>query len=808
MRQEDMPLQNGCLCQIDFIGDLPLSPPENVMLVENDRDYVQACRRLSKQFGAKEVPEVWVRSRNHFIWLKDFLAQIDLECLFQEKTAKQVLADEWNVSLPDWLDDGAVLEQGLLDLEVATHPHDSFVNRLLTHFFGDEFRGGTLNAGNLVKVTNALADATADTAFKKYPILQTSLEAKCKEWAVNSSEKWVKSVCERIPENFQELWRVLSCWSVLNGYPVKFLGYVLTAKNTAWVTKLPPGAVAEITLEPTAREEALTQIEMFFKDIKPQVSTSDAFLKVLACTSGRFVQEFKYISDLSTSNQFTVSIEDVRKVQDKFKSCPGVTASRLGLLTYCAMPNRPTLLDEGKIWSAKEWIRWTVDEYVPYRAWQLHNNHYDDELEHTVQCFSDWYVKEYATVQKDPDLSLIYALKDAASAESARYLSVILLIDCLPLQFVGLLQDALRNYGFSMHDRTYRFAPLPTTTTPNKAIILGGQWDCREKQYESVLKTRAEQDWKGQEVIYVSSLKTLSELEPPTKPAVVVLNFVDGDDLLHEDVQSKNTTYEEELYRLFNRIAEAARRLSDTWTGKQEDLSVHVVTDHGACRILDEEKHSFDSGLVNKLFSNEKHRFSSIDAAKTGDVPENLWNLGYKFQQPFYADGKVYFLPKGHNTVRLPGKGKGFLHGGSTPEEVIVSTVLYKTVKVAWKHPFARFLGLNLDKDTDRARFYVQRIVALNIELQNPNSSTIRVISASILAPDTDLKECETPSIEPGQTGTLRMECYFKKAAIGQGELVIEIAYEIGGETHTLSVSLDCLFRSAVTTGFSLKDLS
>jgi hypothetical protein len=148
------------------------------------------------------------------------------------------------------------------------------------------------------------------------------------------------------------------------------------------------------------------------------------------------------------------------------------------------------------------------------------------------------------------------------------------------------------------------------------------------------------------------------------------------------------------------------------------------------------------------------------------------------------------------------------LHGGATPEEVIVPTALYKAVKVAWKHPLARFLNLNLDRDTRRARFYVQRIVSLEIELQNPNSSVVRVIRAGILAPGADLKGCDTPSIEPGQTGVLRMDCYFNKSAVGEGDLVIEIAYEIAGESHTLTVPHECRFRSAVTTGFSLKDLS
>jgi hypothetical protein len=777
------------------------------MLVESDKDYVQVCRRLSKQFGAKEVLETWVRSRNHFLWLQDFTDQIGLECLFQEQTVKQMLAERWNVSVPEWLDDAQILEQGLLDLKVSASPHESFINRLLVHFLGDEFRESTLNSAKLTKVVNALATTTADEALKKYPGLLTSLKIKCGEWAGNSSETWVQSVCDRIPEGFEKLWRNLSAWSVLCSYPSKLLDYVLTANDSACVSKVPPGDLAELDLEVTGREEALTQIDLFFGDIKPQVNTSDEFRKALGCTSGRFVQEFKHIFDLIRSNQFTVSIEDVQKVQEKFRACPGVTSSQLTLLTHSVKPPRPTLLDEGKSWSAKEWIRWTVDEYTPYRTWQLHNGQFDEELENMVQRFSTWYVEEYLSVHKDLDLSLIYAMNEVGAAGSAKKLSIVLLIDCLLLQFAALIEDSLRNYGFSVHDRSYRFAPLPTITVPNKAIILGGQWDCRDKEYENVLKTRVQQDWGGQEAVYVSNLRELAELGSITESTVVVLNFLDGDDLLHEDMQSKNTTHEEELHRIFDRVAETVSSLCDTWTGKDEDISIYVVTDHGACRVLEEEKRSFDSSLVNKLFPNERHRFSIMDAAKAGDVPENLWELGYKFQQPFYSDGKVYFLPKGHNTVRLPGKGKGFVHGGATPEEVIVPTALCRRVKIAWKHPFVRFVDLNLDKETGRARFYVQRVVSIDLELQNPNSSTVRVIRTSVIAPNTDLKSSETPSIEPGKTATLRMDCYFKKSAIGPGELLIEIAYEIGGELHTLTVPLDCLFRSAVTPGFSLKEL-
>jgi hypothetical protein len=34
----------------------------------------------------------------------------------------------------------------------------------------------------------------------------------------------------------------------------------------------------------------------------------------------------------------------------------------------------PVQIEENQSWSAREWMRWTVDEYVPYRTWQVYNH--------------------------------------------------------------------------------------------------------------------------------------------------------------------------------------------------------------------------------------------------------------------------------------------------------------------------------------------------------------------------------------------------------------------------------------------------
>jgi hypothetical protein len=207
------------------------------------------------------------------------------------------------------------------------------------------------------------------------------------------------------------------------------------------------------------------------------------------------------------------------------------------------------------------------------------------------------------------------------------------------------------------------------------------------------------------------------------------------------------------------------------------------------------------------LFANEKHRFSAVPEERANEIPQNLWAIGYQFKSPFTLGKTVFFLPRGHNTVRQVGALKGFMHGGVTPEEVIVPAACYKLVKVAWKTPSVRFINLDQAVATGKAKFFIQRIVTLDIELQNSNSVEIRVLRATVVSPEADMKGCETIAVPAGSEKSLKMSCYFKKAALGEKPLVIEIIYEIAGDQHTLSITLESEFKSAMTGGFRLKEL-
>lgn len=792
---------------IIYIGDLVYTPPEDIFLVESDEAYVRACHLLSQCEEQDGTIKLMVRRRSHYLWLRDFTDQIDCPAKYEEKTARLVLADKWNVGLPEWLSDNDIISHGLLDVEVDAHTKSSFETRCLTLFIDSVFSSERLGDEEIVPLIKVRTGAEADQAFENNPLLHRCLQEKCRRWSEESLEPWVNEFCNYLPDRYKHLWHWLSAWSVLNGYPKELLEYVLPPDQVKFISKVPPNAVKDLPLDPAAREQIISQLELFFKEVGPQVKTSADFKKVVGFTSGRLIQEYQYVVAFLQSGQFEADAADIELVKEKFTQCPGISESQLRVLFHYIKPKRPTLIQAQEEWNVGQWTDWTMKEYIPYRTWQINNNYYDDEVEKTVARFSDWYTSEYVSVQKELGLSLTHSLKHTLPSASEFEFTLVLLIDCLPLGFFDIIDQAFQNFGFSRHYLQCRFALLPTITSINKASLMSGEFETSGGDYEAILNKRSVSDWDGRKIIYLSNLKAMSEFNLPEEPAVAVLNYLDGDEMLHTDVESKKTTYEEELHRLYNRVAEEINKIAQQWEGPLEQFNLFVVTDHGACRILEEEKRSFDSKVVKKLFPNEKHRFSLVDEAQVNDVPQNLWDIGYRFEDPFNNNNLIYFLPKGHNTVRFAGAIKRHMHGGVTPEEVIVPFAQYKLVKAPWKKLLFRFPDIEIIQSTGRAKFFIQRVEAIKIELKNPNPTDINILRATVISPETDLKGLDIKIIPAGGNELLRLDCYFKKGAQGERTLEVEIVYEISGEKQTQLVKLESDFKSAVKGGFSLKDL-
>lgn len=793
--------------EVSYVGDFDGPLPPETLILESDRDYVLVCNTLSNEAQSTASVRVWVHRRNHFSWLRDFAKQTRIPLSFAEKTARSILGDLWHVSVPDWVTDESVLQERLLGIEVSSEYPSSFEERILVHFFGKIFEDEVLNHVDLAKILSGLGTTSARRKIEQYPSLRRSLESKCALWQAKAKEPWLKNLCSLLVTRPEETWKELTCLALLHGYPHDLLEFVVPPDRIPLLRSVPATCTTNMTLHSQGVDDAINQIDVFFNDVKKQIVSNSDFQKVLARVSGRTLQEFDHLREVLQSGGFSPEQDVIQAFQERFRGCTGLTEAQLRNLQRFVIPAKPSLKNPGESWTAQQWVDWAVKEYFPYRYWQTACGHYDEELEGTVKAFSDWYTSEYVTVQHDSNLSLLNCLQNVAPESETLGLSVILLIDCLPVSFYGLLDGAMRDAGFSRHDLEYRFAPLPTSTEYSKPRLLKGSWDVDEKDYRKVLEARSKNDWASTPVVYLSKLKDLAKLKPAGDSSIVLLNLTTADELFHRDLDSENLTHEDEVGRLFVRLVDAVRSVICEWHGDCEHVCVHVVTDHGASRILDEEKTTLDSAILGKLFDDEKHRFARIHKSDAHQVPDNLWALGCQFKNPFIEEECVYFVPRGHNTVKPHSKTIAYTHGGATPEEVLVPCGLYRPVKASWKRPDTRFISLTQDERTGRAQFYIQRVVTIELELYNPNPVEIRLLRASVTHPDNELKDTSLPKIPGEQRDTVRLDCYFRKTALGERDMELEIVYEIAGDTKTLELVLPSEFRSAMSGGFSLKNL-
>ncbi len=202
-----------------------------------------------------------------------------------------------------------------------------------------------------------------------------------------------------LQKNPESLWCDLSLWVLLCGYPETFLEYAVPPHRMALVRQLPPEKLAGIVLHHVAVEEAAGQVYLFFDNAGKQIKTSEDLDKIIGCCSGRLHEEFVRLMKILKASPLLVKEAHIERIRQKFTSCPGVSTSDLLKFDTLIVPDIPGMPVEGQPWDAESWREWTIKEYIPYRHWLTENNREDNDLEKTVDAFSDWYMENYTAVQ-------------------------------------------------------------------------------------------------------------------------------------------------------------------------------------------------------------------------------------------------------------------------------------------------------------------------------------------------------------------------------------------------------------------------
>ncbi len=793
-----------------YIGDLQGSVPNGTLLVENDSGYVKACCTLRDVLRRGGDETVWVRNRHHFAWLSSFVEQTGLEdcCEIEEMTPCRMLAETWNVVLPEWLDDDTVVDQKLRDIAIPDVHHTDFSDCILSALVSPAYAAPHLEMAELGTLIQSWLRAESDGRVKAYTVLRKAREEKCARWQRAAEALWKKYVCGRLSEAPESLWEDLTAWALLNAYPPQALEFVLEPQRAQAVRKVPPRTVRDLPLHPETRAKCIEQVRMVFNDIGSDVTSSEEYRKLLTCCSGRVGEEFDLLRDILAGSRFFPSRDDVTETLQTFENCEAVGKAKRRKLELLVAPPRPEAPGDGNALTADDWVRWCTENYAAYRLWQQDSGHYDEELESWVAAFTDWYVEKYVEVQKDPRQGLIHLLNGWSERIESDDVAVLAIVDCVPLCHWHALAACLGYAGFNEHEHEHRFAPLPSHTAASKPCLISGTWDMETNGYPALVKERVNRDWPERQALYVSSLKELDDVSVPSTRCLIVLNYTFSDKALHGAPEKMGSTHEEELDRLFERLAGALADFRDS-LGAHRKMTLYVGTDHGATRPLKEEWHAVGSAAVRKVFADPSHRFACMSSKQAETIPENLWRLGYRFKPPFGNGDEIYFVPRGHNTVKLGG-AEGYVHGGAAPEEVIVPAAVYSAEKAALKAVSMRLLNLRYEGAEPHAVFYVRRRIPVELEIQNLNSGPAKIEAVEVDGVEVDAKPPDTSVVEGKATATMLVHCYFKASA---SETPVPVTFRlrltVAGQTLISEQTLPVEFRSAMKRKtFDLTDLT
>lgn len=791
----------GTNFKLNFVGNLPGESAGDTLVVASDAEYCQASEILRGK-NPDAIRVIRVRQEHHFAWLK---AQFEI-CGYvgegaveiSRTTPSTLLGDRWGLEIPAWLTDDLILQNDLLKKDLpdgTTTVAAGLLAPLLGHL------PDKVSARALAQLAEK-ASSHETAAQLALPLLQAAWESVLDGWAGPGTPPWAAGFCERLSKNPKKLWTDLSAWRLLRNYPDSALDYALDPAAAAFVRSLPEDAAGSMGLSSEGRDLAWDQIGPILTAERSAIVTRQRFENLLAAVSGELAEEFDALEEMLGKAEFETTQDDIAAVHRRFTHCSEISEARLDRLSLVVPPPIPSERTSLET-DAEAWRQWALDEYLPYRWWQIQRRVEDPKVEESVACFSQWYCDNYSLVHADPECSSVQILGRWREEILRDRVSLILLVDNLPWFFWEMFEKALAKAGLHRHASGYSFAPLPSHTAVCKPQLVSGKPDATGSEYLKLLRARSEDEWQGRAVHYLMGVDQLAALPTPGDPYVALLNFLAADEALHRDAEAEGSSWAEQLTLLFNNLSKAVGEFAKRIAAAGQDFGLYVVTDHGATMILPEERKAADAQLTKKLFPNEKHRSATLSPEEVQQVPANLWTLGHRLESPM--GGATHFIPRGHNTVAAAGQRLTFSHGGATPEEVLVPSGLFRAYSAEWTTPRVRFVDLDLTGG--KARFYIKRIVMLTFEVQNPNADACRLEGIEITPQVGEIRHFDTVQIPAKGTAQGSVSLYFSDSAVSVEKLTLSFDLRIGQDALPYSIELPVAITSATTGGIDLKNL-
>lgn len=662
-------------------------------VVQKKDDYVKARFYIRDSFDRGTPIRVVVKNKGLIRWFKDLEGYAAFKTISPVKELKTLLN---RTDLPKILiqNPQKIVDLKLINLvyERPIKPRQSSLDWILEVTIKFPWiRENLSENGDVSQVLEWLVrnkNANIDNA-----LVQLCIE-KIKVWAAKSPFKELLQWLESNP--FERGYLFCLC-QVLQDYPepqkAKWLqndeqwSTLCQLPNyTKWLKEIPP--ISNIDISPT--------LGVMIKEyLQERLDKDGLTIDVVKELSGSIKVEedilYRYLTS-SEVDKSKLSPDVIKVLKDKFKE--GNLKDLLSKLIPVEIP--PAITIDSKVDDIfNKWLQ----RYFLYRNWcRLIDK--EDLLDEYIENFEGWIIKNYSSLLSTrPDLFVCGVRKIIHSLIEEGIAVLLVIIDGLSWYWADyIIKKFTDNHVYLEREPEMRFSMIPSVSEVSKPFIISGlnlSEDIRSQplslDYYNQLFADAYEKYIGKNVVATDSSDSLLNLFREDSRVYLYL-FNEIDSVAHEYHNDflRDSNIKNAIDKLVRDITFAVGEYERIHESK---LKIIIIGDHG---YLPLPKHFTKLSIDDSISCNH------------GRVAE-AENIDGCYSLKLH--NKIYSLAKGFNIVGK--KPRGCVHGGLTPDELVVPFIIFSSI------PPAQPLKPSLTLDVEIKRHNPD--CPCIIEITNPN---------------------------------------------------------------------------------------
>ena len=738
-------------------------------------EYVDAYSNILASFHNHQNIRYVIYIQPVFQWFKNMASRYQQNSfVFETIDARGALTQVWGVDIPEYITNEDIVQTGLLSSDLRPQPGFSFEDTLLSHYYAPILTSKTFPFTKLPSLLETV-DPQQWKANLGIPLLARTLHARFEEWKSKARSSEQRQLVELFAADPYCLKLQLMQFRVLRSYPTIGEAVLGEAFDLFRTLKL---QLDDLNVEESEIPETILQVTYYLNNQQPQ--NSDELFTLLDRTSGLLSVEFDTIEKHLRDHPDWITPELMDQIEEKFSGQSRRLARKIATLRGMIRPPKPETPDLN--WDVDTMLSWATESYLPYQSWCNRQEQFDSDLYSIGDRFSEWLMKSWDNIHANSKRMVFNILPNkAVDLKRAGVVNLVLVIDNLGWAFSEMLRDLFQERGYFLAGAEPYLAMLPSETEISKKCLLAGAVGYQaidDKTYKGMLEKGWVPYFKDNAFRYISDIGSLSAIET-IDAASYVVNYLAIDKALHKSADEIGMPHRDHIYHLLGKLVENTISFIEKHD-LQENIRIHVVSDHGSTRIPANVQNDLDQAFFKTNgFEARSHRYVIVSSERFAGLADNLkLDCFFLPANDFLNPENVLCARRGNRF--LPTDKDFYVHGGLLPEEIIVPYMVFEPAILSTQD-----LTVLLKKNEFR-----YRMETVELEIGNPNDSVVEQIQVSLLNGNVESEPVRIALLNGKKNMAIQIKARFKVTSIPeeQNSLHIRVRFNAHGEQHTFDV--------------------